>query len=291
MEKFHTMLIETRISDRSQPFIIVISFAAVGLLSGILTAGSLAYLSPLNPFVGGIFGVVMAISLSLRQRMWSVGRIIAFIGSCIMAYFAAIWLPSWVFAAVHQQPDLYGPGVFSLAGFFGGFVTMLAVLLLFFQENGWRVPAKALVLALPGALLGLISATASDAIQGMIARWRTPSGGWGLNPELFYSAYLIWQTGMGCMIAALLARNSTLSLSAQPVPMTRSQMNLSLGGKIFVVCVLTGTALVGFLEVHDRYIESHEQRPIKKSREQAPSAENLPLSAFFVGYPHNEVAN
>ena len=274
------MSIETRISDRSRPFIIVISFAAVGLLSGILTAVSVAYLSPLNPFVGGIFGGVMAIPLSLRQRMWSIGRIIAFIASCIMAYFAAIWLPSWVFAAVKQQPDLYGPGIFSLAGFFGGFVTMLAVLLLFFQEKGWRVPAKALVLALPGALLGLISSTASDAIQRMIARWHTPSAGWGLSPEQFYSAYLIWQTGMGCMIAALLTRNAALSLSAQPVSMTRSQMSLSLGGKIFVVCVLIGTAVVGFFEIHDRYIESHQQRQIEKSREQTPSAD-LPLSAFF----------
>jgi hypothetical protein len=267
---------------------IVISFAAIGLLSAILTAVSVAYLLPVNPFVGGIFGGVMAISLSLRQRVWSVGRIVAFIASCIMAYFAAIWLPFWVFAAAHQQPDLYGPRIFSLAGFCGGFVTMLAALLLFFQEKGWHVPAKALVLALPGAILGLISATASDAIQKMVARWHTPSAAWGFGPELFYSAYLIWQTGMGCMIAVLLTRNAALSLPAQRVPMTRSQMNLSLGGKIFVVCMLTGTAVVGFLEVHDRYIESHEQRQIKKSRDQSPSAENLPLSAFFVGYPHNE---
>lgn len=276
------MSIETRISDRSRPFMIVISFAAVGMLSAILTAVSVTYLSPLNPFVGGIFGVVMAISLSLRQRMWSVGRIVAFIASSVMAYSAAIWLPPWVIAGLGHEPDMFDPGIFFLAGFFGGFVTMLAVLLLFFQEKGWRVPAKALVLALPGALLGLISATASDAIQRMIARWHTPAGGWGLSPELFYSAYLIWQTGMGCMIAALLVRNSTLSLSAQPVPtMTRSQMNLSLGGKIFVVCMLTGTALVGFSEFYDRYIESHEQRQIKKSWEQAPSAENLPLVCFF----------
>src|SRR5579871_1127524 len=147
------MSTETRISDRSRPFMIVVAFAAMGMLSGILTAGSLTYFSPLSPFVGGIFGGVMAISLSLRQRMWSVGRIVSFIASSVMAYFVAIWLPFSATAGMRPQPDMFGPGIFSLAGFFGGFVTMLGVLLLFFQEKGWRAPAKALALALPGALL------------------------------------------------------------------------------------------------------------------------------------------
>jgi uncharacterized membrane protein (UPF0136 family) len=265
---------ETAITDGSRRLASIAAFTATGMLSGILTACSLAFLSELNPFVGAIFGAAMAICLSLRQRMWSAGLIIAFIASSVMAYFAAVWSPSLTTILLRSLkivekdasfPD-FGPGVFSIAGFVGAFVIMLAVLFLFFAEKGWRVPVTALALALPGAFLGLISATASESVQGLAAQWFTPSESWGFKPEQFYSAYLIWQTGIGFVIAALLPRTPTaFSLSGQPVPMTRSQMNLSVGGKVFVICVLAGTAVAGFFEGRDLYRESHQHHQIEKS--------------------------
>jgi len=275
---------ETAITNTSRRVASIVAFTATGMLSGILTASSLAFLDALNPFAGAIFGIAIAIALSLWQRKWSAGRIIAFVASSVMAYFAAIWSPTlaiYVLRALanvddRSVPEMFGPAMFSLAGFVGAFVIMLAVLLLFFKEKGRRVPARALLLALPGVLLGLISATASESVQEIVGHWFSPSASWGWKPEQFYSAYLIWQTGMGFVIAALLQQNAALSVSEQPLPMARSQMNLSVGGKIFVICVLAGTAVTGFFEGRAQYRKSQAYGRIEKPREPAPSTENLP---------------
>jgi len=104
-----------------------------------------------------------------------------------MAYFAAIWSPGLITELLRSLRiletassfDVFGPPIFAIAGFVGAFVIMLAVLLLFFQEKGWRAPAKASALALPGALLGLISSLASASIQEMAAQWLTLPQSWG----------------------------------------------------------------------------------------------------------------
>ncbi|HWF04410.1 MAG TPA: hypothetical protein VHA06_12020, partial [Candidatus Angelobacter sp.] len=200
------------------------AFSAVGLLSGVLTAWSLNYLSVLEFWVGGIFGAAMAICLSLRQRRWSGLRIMALIASSMLAHFAAIWSPIGLLyvqrllhiASNESSSNDFSPQRFALAGFVGAFVFMLAVLFLFYREQGWRVPAQAAALSLPGALLGLVSALASNTVQEVIAQWITPSTSWGAKPEMFYSAYLIWQTGMALMLAAFLPPNATPTLSMQP---------------------------------------------------------------------------
>jgi hypothetical protein len=275
---------ETAITISSRRVASIVAFTATGMLSGILTASSLAFLDALNPFAGAIFGVAIAIALSLWQREWSAGRIIAFVASSVMAYFAAIWSPTlaiYVLRALanvddRSVPEMFGPVMFSLAGFVGAFVIMLAVLLLFFQAKGRRVPARALLLALPGVLLGLISATASQSVQEIVGHWFSPSASWGWKPEQFYSAYLIWQTGMGFVIAALLSRNTALSVPEQHPPTPRSQMKLTVGAKVFTVCVLAGTAVTGFFEGRARYRESQQYGRIEKPREPTPSTENLP---------------
>jgi hypothetical protein len=109
----------------------------------------------------------------------------------------------------------------------------------------------------------------------MVAQWFTPSESWGLKPEQFYSAYLIWQTGMGFVIAAFLQRNEALSLSGQSVSIARSRMSLSVGGKIFVAFMLTGTAIAGLFEGRNFYRQSQQRGRIEKPAEQAPSTENL----------------
>lgn len=274
----------TAITSSSRRFSSIAALTAAGLLSGVLTATSLMFLDALNPFVGTIFGVAIAMVFSLQRRTWAAGRIIAFIASCVMAYFAAIWSPIGVIYVLRalvniedkNVPEIFGPVMFSVAGFVGAFVIMLALLLLFSREKGKLVLVRALLLALPGALLGLVSALAREPVQNTVAHWFSPSASWGWKPEQFYSAYLIWQTGMAFVIATFLPQSSALALSGQPVPMEQSWIKLSLGGKVFAVCMLTGTAVLGFFEVRNHYRETYQKRQIEKSRKQAPSAENLP---------------
>ncbi len=266
---------ETLITNKSRRFGTILAFTAAGMLSGILTVTAVIYLDPVDPFVGIIFGTTVAVSLALRQRMWPAGRIIALIASSVMAYFAAIWSPGLITELLRSLRiletassfDVFSPAIFSIAGFVGAFVIMLAVLLLFFQEKGWRAPAKASALALPGALLGLISSLASASIQEMAAQWLTLSQSWGPRPGQFYSAYLIWQTGMAFVIAALLPLAAPVpSLSKNSAPAAGSPMKLSIGGKIFVACMLAGTVVLGFFEGQDLYRTRQDQHHAEKSQ-------------------------
>lgn len=277
------------ITDAAMRFGAIIVFSVAGLLSGILTAGSLAFLDPLNPFVGATFGFVVALCLSLQQREGSAGRIISLIAASVTAYFVAVWSPLWTTFLLRSVRivgdsgglDAFSPAGFSFAGFVGAFFIMLAVLFLFFQEQGWRAPAKAAVLAVPGALLGLVSFTASGPLAALVLNGldhlRLARHTAGLDTERFYSAYLVWQAGMGFVIAAILPRTAmALSRSGQPVPVTPPPMKLSAGGKTFVLCVLAGTAVLGVFEGRDRYRVWHYQSQAQKAWEQAPSADNLP---------------
>jgi hypothetical protein len=274
----------TTITSSSRRFSSIAAFTAAGFLSGILTAVSLSFFDSINPFVGATFGAVIVICLSVRQRMWSPGRIISFIASSVIAYFAAAWSPIgaiYVFRALVKIPDqnvpgIFGPFMFSVAGFVGAFVIMLAVLILFFQERGWRVTARALLLALPGALLGLLSAITSESIQKIASHWISPSTSWGWGPEQFYSAYLIWQTGMALAIAAFVPQRSTLSLPEQSARIEPSLMKLSISGKIFAIGMLAGATVLGFFEARKQYLEWHQYGRIEKLREPSPSTENLP---------------
>jgi hypothetical protein len=261
---------ETLTTSSSRRFGSIAAFTAAAMLSGILSAFCVASLSPLNPFVGAIFGAAISICLSFQQRTWSAWRIIALLTSSVMAYFAAIWSPTLMTNLLYSLgilgKDNYGddfsPPMFALAGFVGALVIMLAVLLLYFQEKGWRVPAKASALALPGALLGLISSIASESIQKIVAQWVTPSNTWGAKPEQFYSAYLVWQTGMGLVMAALLPSPAM----GQPAPARVSPMKLSVGGKIFAASMLAGSLVLGFLEGQDLYQTWQSQHHTEKSQ-------------------------
>jgi len=102
-------------------------------------------------------------------------------------------------------------------------------------------------------------------VQAMFAQWFTPSGDWAVKREQFYSAYLIWQTGIAFVIAALLPRAVVVLFpSKQPVPVTGAPMKLSVGGKIFVACMLTGTILVGLGEGRYLYREWSRQQHVEK---------------------------
>jgi hypothetical protein len=278
------MSAETWMPDKSRHAVTIAAFSATGLVSGVLTACSLTYLSALGPLIGSIFGAAMAICLSLRQRTWSGLRIISLIASAMMAHFAAVWSPIgllYVQRLLHIESGQgdsndFSPEKFAMAGFVGAFVFILAVLFLFYQEKGSRVPAKAAALALPGALLGLLSAFASNAIQEVVAQWITPSTSWVFKPEQLYSAYLIWQTGMALVLAALLPQNATLPLNAQGDFITPSQTSLSIGGKIFVAFMLAAAFFLGLMEIHDSYRAAYQQRQVAKSRRDAPSTQNLP---------------
>jgi hypothetical protein len=279
---------ENPLTDSPRRLGLMVAFSAAGVLSGILTTGSLAFLDPFDPFVGAIFGASFAVCLSLQKPAQSAGRIIAWIASSVMAYFVAIWSPVWItfflrsvrILGQSDGPNAFSPTMFSLAGFVGAFVIMLGMFFLFSQTEGWRVPAKAFLYSLPGALLGWVSFAVSEPVGGLALgglEYLHVQHAVGLNAEHFCSAYLIWQTGMGLVIAAALPHTAMgLSRSGQPVPLTPSQMRLSAGGKVFVFLALAGTAFLGFISARNHYRARHFQHMTEERLAQAPSADNLP---------------
>jgi hypothetical protein len=271
----------------------VAGFKAAGLFAGFVTAGSSLFVHRTNPFLGAVFGVVLAACLYFSRRTKSFGQITALIGSSIVAYFVAVWSPVFVWRLLvslrilkdNGAPDLYGLGAFSIAGFAGAFIILLAVFLLFSPAEGWRVPAKAFSFSLIGAVLGLGSSAASERLGEVVLKILgylplDALGGTardGLMAEPFCSAYLIWQTGMAGVIASALPKPVlALSRSGQFVPVTPVRERLSNTGKVFVFLMLAGATTLGYFQATDRLRAWKNQHESEKSWRQAPAADGLP---------------
>ena len=186
----------------------------VGLLSGLFTAAGSRLVDPVNPFLGIIFGAAITLMIWLRYRQLTVPIAVAALLSSVAAYFAAVWGSLWTLgrlaSAIHLEefePD--GPWTFSFAGFLGSLIITITLLLLLSPERGWRVFGKGMAWSVAGGWLGLISSVRSEAIGsavGSIVGY--PNPGWSehyTNP--FYSAYLVWQTGMAVLIPLILPQS------------------------------------------------------------------------------------
>jgi len=183
----------------------------VGLLSGLLTAAASRLIGPLNPFLGIIFGAAITLIICVRYSQLTVPITVATLSSSVAAYLAAVWGSVWTVGALTSAIHLEdvrpaGPWTFSFAGFLGALIITLTLLLLLSPTRGWRVFGKAIAWAVAGGWLGLISSVMSETIGsavGSILGYSEP--GWGKPyAKPFYSAYLVWQTGMAFLIPLIL---------------------------------------------------------------------------------------
>jgi hypothetical protein len=186
-----------------------------GILSGLLSAEVARLLDPGNPLLGGVFGVAMLLLVWVKHKRCSLWRAVVLITSSIAAYFVSIWATLFLSALLDRIlgressfTDLVGPGMFAVAGFLGALVFNSALLLLFSPGRKLRLLGKAAAWSCAGAFLGFLGSELREPMGAAVAAvvGEPPSPAMGDNHYYVacYSAYLIWQTGMACVIPLML---------------------------------------------------------------------------------------
>lgn len=254
----------------------------VGVLSGLLTAEAARFLNPLNPLVGVVFGPAMTLLVWLKYKSCSAWLAIALIASSVTSYLVAVWATSFLSGQMdlilgpdNSFTEPFGPGMFSVAGFLGSMAINLALLLLLSPPKGPRVLAKAAAWSCAGAFLGLLSSELSEPVGATLKPLiGVPATDMGSNDYylVFYSAYLIWQTGMAFLIPFMLPHSP---LSAPSISIPRSPAKLSIFGKVFFFCIFATLAVLGCLVARDQYRKWKVQHKSEKLLREPPSSDNL----------------
>ena len=200
----------------------------IGVLSGLLTAEVARFVDPGVPFLGVIFGAAIIILVWIQHKYCSERIVVGLLGFAVVSYSAAVWvtLPltgilGRAFGPESDFSDPLGAPMFTLAGFLGALIINAALLERLYRASGWRLLGKAAAWACVGGFLGFIAAeftgpvgTAVTAVVG-----DPPASDMGSDRRYlaFYSAYLIWQTGMAFQIVWMITK-SPASRTDQPAP-------------------------------------------------------------------------
>ena len=235
---------------------------AVGVASALITAASLHFVSPFTVTDGVVFGAALTLLVWIRYKTFSAMSAVSLIASAIPAYCAAVFGTGWVLDLVYLlmrhkfESDPFGPLVFSVAGFLGAWIMLLAVRLLVIREKPWSALWKSAAWACVGALLGFLSSVFSKPVG--TALWTVvmghrPQPQDGTDGISFCSAYLIWQTGMAFAAAWMMpmpepaisgAHSSPSSIQAAPA-------RLSVTGTVFFLCIYLAMVILIALQMHD----------------------------------------
>ena len=228
---------------------------AVGIASGFATAAVARFSDPIQPLVGAVFGFALIILLRPKYKSCSAWVATALLTSSVVAYCAAVWgtliVSGFLDRLLGQETkftELFGPGMFSVAGFIGALILNLALQLLFSSRRGSAIPRNALLWALLGAFFGVISTVLVGSVgAGVRTLVALPKREWNTNQYYvnFFAAYLIWQTGMAVVLPLMLPENS-FSVTGPVKPNT-----LSTGGKIYFACILLAFAILVCFFLHD----------------------------------------
>jgi hypothetical protein len=234
----------------------------LGLVSGIATAPAARVLAPQNPLVGVVFGVAITLLVWIKYKTYSAWYAVALLASSVVAYFVAIWGTlavmgrlTYVLSPDSALTEPLGPGMFSVAGFLGGIVVNLALLLLFSRDKPFRLAGKAAAFACAGAFLGFLGSELAEPVGGMIASVvGVPPVDMGSNQyyQNFYSTYLIWQTGMAFLIPLMLP-HMVISPPGQATTSPRSPAGLTDLGKLFFACIFATLVFLACFVARDYY--------------------------------------
>src|ERR1051326_5362307 len=130
------------------------------MASALITAASLRFVSPFTVTDGVVFGAALTLLVWIRYKTFPAMSTVSLIASAIPAYFAAVFGTGWVLYPVemlvrHKSPyDPFGLLSFSVAGFLGAWIMLLALRLLLISEKPWQALWKSAAWASVGALLG-----------------------------------------------------------------------------------------------------------------------------------------
>jgi hypothetical protein len=194
-----------------------------GLLSGLITAGLVYPAGRLGMSVpGGVFGVAMAITLSVCRVPLRPWRAILLAVAAAVAYYL-----SWCTAAIVElgfsggnsmgQPFDVSPVTMFVGGAVGGFVVLVVILRLVGPKVAIRTLAeKAVIGSLVAGSLGVIGWSLGPSLgmaiwsvlHGMSLTFPTETFQNALEGQTShgYSLFVVWQTGMALMLAVMLQR-------------------------------------------------------------------------------------
>jgi hypothetical protein len=213
----------------------LVAFPTAGMAAALLTicVPMTRLLSHINPLGSLFFGVAMALCLWLFSGLRSVRKTIIFLlGSFVAAVagiLSAIYVTGNVFPA-HPLGAPEDPGTIFTGGCIGGFVLVAAVLSSF-SDKSLRVLIQSACWAMAGGALAALGNASGDWFQSIRSHFDflqvehanqlSLLRGWH-NDELALA--IIWQTGMGLVIALALwvgqkaGREHQSSVSASGIP-------------------------------------------------------------------------
>jgi len=265
----------------------IITLGFAGVISGVLTIhppfpGD--FLRDMGIYLGAVFGIILAISLWVfHYYPRSVARAIAVVVSSTVAYivaffstfFADMWVPHPLSPSANDtNPPAY---VMFVGGTLGALIISTTVLLLYRDENT-NVGRGILHCSFGGGILGVLGYSLGVLLIGQEHK---P----GDLPGLV-SLYIIWQAGMGCLLAAYLP-NPVWRVQTPPLREAISQPgtdhatrekrapNVPLWGKLFMALVLV--SLVSYIARVTWVTHNFrsQQKDFSEYQHQRPSLENL----------------
>jgi hypothetical protein len=202
-----------RISGRS-----TLLLPIVGLVAGFLTIYSMRFFGlpfPVgyDPLIGVSFGGLLGIYLWFFQNI-SPWKIVALAVASVVAYNLAAWSIAWVVlgAKVHA-PGVITPDLFFFPGAVGAFTILTAVLFLVFpQARSWGALARTLAWSVLGGGLGMlgwwlgpaVGPVLGAALSSLRLNHVLQPGDLSEIAPFDYSVHVIWQAGMGVVLALAL---------------------------------------------------------------------------------------
>ncbi len=222
------------VSQSPQHRVAFLLLPLAGLFSGLLTLWGLPYTGTLgnDPLNGLAFGLVIGACLWATRR-WSLWKAVIFLIFSTAAYFlavkAALYLPelglvAWIrFTGKPTSGlDFYHPYRFFAGGFVGAFVLFIAIGFLLLRRKGfWRATATCLLWSVAGGLLAVLGRALGPSLGAFLfsifqRMGHIRAGDKAVPFPLFYSTYVVWQTGMAFLMALVLwifRRNKAIAMS------------------------------------------------------------------------------
>lgn len=204
------------VPGKIKPILACLVFPAVGMAAAVATMGEPEHtLSPiLNPLGSLYFGVAIALCLWAFFDLRSIARTIVFVVASIAAAFLSLGTGVWLFDRFPKngwESPLDRRFVFIVC-YVGAFVVLATVLfLLFRQRKAWLILTEAACWSLAGGGLGVIGYLSGDWFGRVRSYFGYTYGKYPNSQSLLFTwnnselaLMLVWQTGMGLVIALAL---------------------------------------------------------------------------------------
>lgn len=252
-------------ATQKRDYTLVLFLAAVGLISGFVTASAMR----LVLLKGSVFGVIISVAfviMGVSRDLWAAVR---FVIVCTVSYFFSVFVSFFIGAQIDQASMSHGtqgsPIAFFVGGSLGAFLVTSEALFVLLPNPGWEKAAiKGLVWSPVGGLLG--------AIGSMLDSKPADRPFW---------LFVVWQAGIAALVGFLYCRNAatdaaSTARAAHIKPARRANRRFQASYIVFFGLI----AIVFFYFASKSLIGDHSavvrQKEIANAMAAAPPTANLP---------------